>query len=212
MRVPTDKAILALHEQHAPTPEALEAVYTHRVIVCGIAEQLHARSGREASLDIVRAGCLLHDVGVYRLYDGVGRLDHANYIRHGVLGDELLAAEGFSEVICRFASHHTGVGLSRDDVLRQELPLPPCDYLAETPEEALVMYSFIGCSAITRTNSAAALTQAGLERPRNPDTGQQQARPSASVARYCFTRQVAKSSLRSLSGMSNGHGVSFGGA
>jgi uncharacterized protein len=44
-------------------------------------------------------------------------------------------------VICRFASHHTGVGLSRDDVLRQELPLPHCDYLAETPEEALVMYA-----------------------------------------------------------------------
>src|ERR1700761_9349589 len=77
MRVPTDKAILALHEQHAPTPEALEAVYTHCVIVCGIAEQLHARSGREASLDLVRAGCLLHDVGVYRLHDGAGRLDHA---------------------------------------------------------------------------------------------------------------------------------------
>jgi uncharacterized protein len=95
MRVPTDKAILALHEQHAPTPEALEAVYTHCVTMCGIAEQLHARSGREASLGLVRAGCLLHDVGVYRLYDGAGRLDHANYIRHGVLGHELLAAEGF---------------------------------------------------------------------------------------------------------------------
>jgi uncharacterized protein len=44
-------------------------------------------------------------------------------------------------VICRFASHHTGLGLSRDDVLRQELPLPPCDYLAETPQEMLVMYA-----------------------------------------------------------------------
>jgi uncharacterized protein len=141
MRVPTDEAILALHEKHAPTPEALESVYTHCVIVCGIAEQLHARSGLEASLDLVRAGCLLHDVGVYRLYDGAGRLDRANYIRHGVLGHELLREEGFPEVICRFASHHTGVGLSRDDVLRQELPLPPCDYLAETPEEALVMYA-----------------------------------------------------------------------
>jgi uncharacterized protein len=130
-----------LHEKHAPTPEALDSVYTHCVIVCGIAEQLHARSGLESSLDLVRAGCLLHDVGVYRLYDGAGRLDRANYMRHGVLGHEILREEGFPEVICRFASHHTGVGLSRDDVLRQELPLPPCDYLAETPEEALVMYA-----------------------------------------------------------------------
>jgi uncharacterized protein len=30
---------------------------------------------------------------------------------------------------------------SRDDVLRQGLPLPPGDYLAETVEEALVMYA-----------------------------------------------------------------------
>jgi len=141
MRVPTDAAIRALHEQHAPTPEALELVYTHCVIVCGIAEQLHARSSTDASLDLVRAGCLLHDVGVYRLYDDAGRLDHANYIRHGILGHELLRQEGFPEVICRFASHHTGVGLSREDVLRQELPLPPGDYLAETPEETLVMYA-----------------------------------------------------------------------
>jgi uncharacterized protein len=141
MRVPTDAAIRALHEQHAPTPEALDLVYTHCVIVCGIAEQLHARSGAGASLDLVRAGCLLHDVGVYRLYDDAGRLDHANYLRHGILGHELLRQEEFPEVICRFASHHTGVGLSREDVLRQELPLPPGDYLAETPEETLVMYA-----------------------------------------------------------------------
>ena len=35
----------------------------------------------------------------------------------------------------------TGMGLTRDDVLRQGLPLPPADYLAETGEEALVMYA-----------------------------------------------------------------------
>jgi uncharacterized protein len=78
---------------------------------------------------------------VYRLYDDAGELDEANYVRHGLLGHEVLREEGFPEVICRFASCHTGVGLSRDDVLRQGLPLPPGDYLAETGEEALVMYA-----------------------------------------------------------------------
>jgi uncharacterized protein len=139
-RVPSDKEILALHEKHAPTPEALDLVYTHCVIVCGIATQLHARSGPDVDIELVRAGCLLHDVGVYRLYDEAGLLAGA-YIRHGVLGYELLRAEGLPEVICRFASHHTGVGLSREDILRQELPLPPGDYLAETVEERLVMYA-----------------------------------------------------------------------
>ncbi|HEY6789239.1 MAG TPA: HD domain-containing protein, partial [Trebonia sp.] len=90
---------------------------------------------------LVRAGSLLHDIGVYRLYDEAGNLDHARYIWHGVLGYELLEAEGFAVEICRFASCHTGVGISREDVIRQGLPLPVADYLARTPEEKVVMYA-----------------------------------------------------------------------
>jgi uncharacterized protein len=141
MPVPTDQEILALHERHAPSAAARDSVYTHCAIVCVIAEQLHERSGLGGDISLVRAGCLLHDVGVYRLYDADGVLDHANYIRHGILGYELLRADGLPEAICRFASHHTGVGLTHQDVARQELPLPPGDYLAETAEERLVMYA-----------------------------------------------------------------------
>jgi uncharacterized protein len=143
MRIPTDEEILRLHEQHARTPDALDLVYTHCLIVCGIVEQLHSRStaGRELDVALARAGSLLHDIGVYRLYDDAGRLDRGNYIRHGILGYELLREEGLPEVICRFASHHTGVGLTRDDVIAQRLPLPPADYLADTGEELLVMYA-----------------------------------------------------------------------
>jgi uncharacterized protein len=141
MRIPTDQEILELHQRHAPTPEALDLVYTHCQIVSAIAGQLLAASGFAADADLVRAGCLLHDVGVYPLYDDAGELDHARYIRHGILGYRLLREEGLPEVLCRFASHHTGVGLTRDDVVRQELPLPPADYLADTAEETVVMYA-----------------------------------------------------------------------
>jgi uncharacterized protein len=144
MRIPTDQEILDLHSRHAPTQEALDVVYAHCQAVCAIAEQLMARpspaiEGIDAAL--ARAGCLLHDVGVYRLYDDSGALDHASYIRHGVLGHELLREEGMPERICRFASHHTGVGITRQEVLRQALPLPEADYVAETIEETVVMYA-----------------------------------------------------------------------
>jgi len=139
--VPTDEEIRSLHAEHAPNAGAFDSVYTHCQIVCEIAEQLHDRSGIGGDIDLVRAGCLLHDIGVYRLYGADGVLDHANYIRHGILGQGLLREAGYPEEICRFAAHHTGVGLSRDDVLRQELPLPPGDYLAESEEERLVMYA-----------------------------------------------------------------------
>ena len=52
----------------------------------------------EIDIDLARAGALLHDIGVYRLYDDAGNLDGANYIRHGILGYELLQEEGLPEV------------------------------------------------------------------------------------------------------------------
>lgn len=141
MRIPRDTEIRALHEKYAPSPAAFELVHTHCEIVCGIAEQLLTRSGSGLDADLVRAGSLLHDIGVYRLYDATGRIDHANYVRHGLLGHELLAAEGLPETLCRFCSCHTGMGLTRDDVRDQHLPLPVADYVAESDEERLVMYA-----------------------------------------------------------------------
>jgi uncharacterized protein len=132
MQIPTDAEIRALHREYAPTPEAFEVVFEHCQLVCSVASQFFA--GRAVDTDLVRAGALLHDIGVYRL-------ESSAYVRHGVLGHELLASLGFPVEICRFASCHTGVGITRDDVVRQALPIPVDDYLPRTPEEELVLYA-----------------------------------------------------------------------
>ncbi|GHH95067.1 HD domain-containing protein [Streptomyces capillispiralis] len=141
MRIPGPEEIRALHEKYAPTAEALALVHTHCEIVWSVAEQLVSASRLDVDAELVRAGCLLHDIGVYRLYGADGRLDHGNYVRHGLLGHEILEREGFPQPLRRFCSHHTGVGITRQDVLTQGLPLPPADYLAVTDEERLVMYA-----------------------------------------------------------------------
>lgn len=142
MRIPGPDEIRALHERYAPTAEAFDLVHQHCEIVWGIAEQLLSDPRlSHVDAELVRAGCLLHDIGVYRLYGADGRLDHRNYVRHGLLGHEILEREELPETLRRFCSHHTGVGLTRDDILKQGLPLPPADYLAETVEERLVMYA-----------------------------------------------------------------------
>ncbi|MFS2295285.1 MAG: HD domain-containing protein [Actinomadura sp.] len=141
MRVPGDEEIRALHERHAPGPEAFEVVWTHCVIVCEIAEQIMDSARLDVDAGLVRAGCLLHDIGVYRLYDMTGAFEPEQYVRHGVLGHELLRDEGLPETLCRFCSRHTGMGLTREDIERQGLPVPPGDYVAETVEERLVMYA-----------------------------------------------------------------------
>ena len=139
--LPSDEQIRALHQRHAPTRAAFDLVHTHCVVVAAVAAQLLERRPQPLDAALVRAGCLLHDVGVYRLYDEHGRIDRAAYLRHGVLGEELLREEGYPPVLARFCSHHTGVGLTTQDVVREHLPLPVADYLAGTPEEELVMYA-----------------------------------------------------------------------
>jgi uncharacterized protein len=96
MRIPTDKEIRLLHEKHAPTAGAFDLVYTHCEIVCAVAEQLDAQAGSDTDIELVRAGALLHDIGVYRLYGNEGQLDHDSYVRHGILGHQLLAEEGLA--------------------------------------------------------------------------------------------------------------------
>ncbi|MEU9591739.1 HD domain-containing protein [Streptomyces sp. NPDC048219] len=142
MRIPGTEEIRALHEKYAPNAEAFDLVHTHCEIVWGIAERLLAAPHLgHVDAELVRAGCLLHDIGVYRLYGAEGRLDHGNYIRHGLLGHEILENEGFPETLRRFCSHHTGVGVTKEDVVSQGLPLPVADYVAVTDEERLVMYA-----------------------------------------------------------------------
>ncbi|MGW1072822.1 HD domain-containing protein [Streptomyces sp. NPDC002537] len=157
MILPSVQDIHELHRKHAPTPEAFELVFTHCEIVWHIAEQLLAGTEQRIDAELVRAGALLHDIGVYRLYGRTGRLDTSRYIQHGVLGHDILRDEGFPERLCRFCSCHTGVGLTRHDIRRQDLALPPADYLAETPEERLVMYAdkFHSKTSPPRFNSVA---------------------------------------------------------
>jgi uncharacterized protein len=132
--IPAPAEIRALHEEVAPGAEAFDVVWTHCRIVWEVASQLIRARDLDVDADLVRAGCLLHDIGVHLL-------DGGPYIRHGVLGEELLRSRGYPDAVARFCGHHTGVGLTRDDVQSQKLPLPVADYLAETGEERLVMYA-----------------------------------------------------------------------
>lgn len=139
--IPTYERIVALHKKYAPSEAAFELVFTHCQIVWQLAKLILAHSSIVVDRDLVKAGCLLHDIGVYELYLPSGHIDHANYIKHGALGYAVLRREGYSEKLCRMAAHHTGVGLTKKDVIEGNLPIPAKDYLAETIEEKLVMYA-----------------------------------------------------------------------
>ena len=67
------------------------------------------------------------------------KFDGPNYVRHGLKGYEYLLNEGADESIAQFARNHTGVGLTKEAVESQGLPLPPADYVPMNLEQEVVM-------------------------------------------------------------------------
>ncbi|MBR5332874.1 MAG: HDIG domain-containing protein [Muribaculaceae bacterium] len=100
------------------------------------------RCNLDISLDDVETAAMLHDIGIF-LTNALDIDCHGteHYIRHGILGAELLRKEGVDEAIARVAERHTGAGLTIDDIDRQQLPLPRKDYLPETMLEKLICYA-----------------------------------------------------------------------
>lgn len=139
--MPNDAQILALHRKYASSPAAFDLVWVHCQVVLDIANQLMSRSAISVDRDIIRVGCMLHDIGVYQLIGDDAKVKPGSeYMRHGVVGAAILQDEGLPEVLQNICLHHTGMGLSKHDVVDQHLPLPVADYLAETDEELFIMY------------------------------------------------------------------------
>lgn len=136
--LPTDQKIEALHRKYAKTEADLKLVLTHCQVVEELAMHLlDAKPVPGINRQLVHVGCLLHDIGAYEvLENGV----FVQGVRHGTIGEQILKDEGFPEALYRCASHHTGVGLTEQDVIDQKLPIPVGDYTAKTDEERLIMY------------------------------------------------------------------------
>lgn len=86
----------------------------------------------------IEEAAMLHDIGI--LLTDEPRLGcHGNgpYICHGVLGRKILEDEGLSRhaLVCE---RHIGVGLTHQEIKRQQLPLPMRDMLPMTIEEKIV--------------------------------------------------------------------------
>ncbi len=92
-------------------------------------------------VEFVREAALLHDIGI--LFTAVPQLDCRGklpYLCHGIKGREILEAEGLPRhaLVCE---RHIGVGLSAEEILRQDLPLPMRDMLPISLEEQIVTYA-----------------------------------------------------------------------
>lgn len=91
--------------------------------------------------DFIYEASMLHDIGI--IYTNSPKLDcHGSYpyIAHGFLGREILEREGFPRhaLVCE---RHTGVGITKEEILKNKLPLPPRDMVPLSLEEKIIAYA-----------------------------------------------------------------------
>jgi uncharacterized protein len=157
---------------YAPASKSHRILLEHGRLVAEKALTAAARVPHLApDLAFVESAALLHDIGIF-LTDSPILDCHGcePYIRHGILGREILDALGLPRhgLVCE---RHVGAGVSAEDILRFNLPLPPRDMRPVTVEEQIICYadkffSKNGSSA-TREKSVAEIA-AGL-RPYGAD-------------------------------------------
>jgi len=122
--------------------DTLEIVAGHGRAVAGLALNIcHQLGLADADCSFVEEAALLHDIGVCRIQaPKLGLQIGFPYIMHGIIGREILEGEGLPRhaLVCE---RHIGVGLTVEDILIQQLPLPQRDMSPCTIAEQIVCFA-----------------------------------------------------------------------
>ncbi len=121
--------------------ELLATVILHSECVARKALSCIEARKLEIDRDFVYEAAMLHDIGVIRC-NAPDILCHGvlPYICHGVEGRKMLDSLGLPNhaLVCE---RHTGSGLSKNDIIQQNLPLPLREMLPISTEEKLICYA-----------------------------------------------------------------------
>jgi len=135
---------LAIINKYYDQQSALYRVLVvHSILVAAkaleLAEQyLKNHSKAKVDLRFIEEASLLHDIGIFQCNaPEILCFGSEPYIRHGMIGKRILEEEGWPRhaLVCE---RHTGVGLTREDVINQNLPLPARDFMPVSVEEKII--------------------------------------------------------------------------
>ena len=134
-----------IQRYYTPGNDDYRVLVLHSRQVADLAVRLGQRlidKGEPVDLEFVEEAAMLHDIGMCRT-DAPGIHCHGTepYIRHGILGRQMLDAIGLFRH-GRVCERHTGAGITAAEIIDQHLPIdPPRDLLPESVEEKLVCYA-----------------------------------------------------------------------
>lgn len=129
--------------QYYPEENELKKILlTHSKSVTDKALQIVDRHP-ELQLDrqFIEEAAMLHDIGIVKCNaPGIFCYGTEPYIKHGIIGAEMLRSAGFPRH-ARVCERHTGAGIELSNILEQNLPLPHQNFLPETLEEQVICYA-----------------------------------------------------------------------
>jgi len=102
-----------------------------------------AQNHPELDIDrqFVFEAAMLHDIGIFKTSaPEIHCFGRERYLRHGILGAELLRNEGLPQhaLVCE---RHTGAGLTKKEIAGRRLPLPRADFIPVSMEEQLICFA-----------------------------------------------------------------------
>jgi uncharacterized protein len=95
----------------------------------------------KADKDFIAEAGMLHDIGIFLTHaPGIGCHGEFPYICHGYLGCKILENEGLPThgFVCE---RHTGIGLSAEEIIEKELPIPQRDMIPQSIEEQIICFA-----------------------------------------------------------------------
>ena len=132
-----------LIDKHYPEADGLRVVLIRHSRQVADRALLICQRHPELRLDaqFLEEAAMLHDIGI-RWCHAPGILCNGTepYIRHGIMGGSLLRQEGFVRH-AQVCERHTGTGLTREQIVRQQLPLPAQDFTPQELEEQVICYA-----------------------------------------------------------------------
>ncbi len=136
------KPIDIINEFYSPGTKNYEALVRHGEQVTQKALETAARVPHlEPDRDFIVEAAMLHDIGIF-MTDAqmLGCNGDHPYLMHGILGREILDKRGLPQhaLVCE---RHVGVGISAEDIVSHDLPLPVRDMRPVSIEEQIICYA-----------------------------------------------------------------------
>jgi len=134
--------IALISKYYHPKSKAFQVLVGHSRAVSDKALKIAVKhSELNPDLQFIEEAAMIHDIGIFMTNaPKLFCFGDYPYLAHGYLGCEIITNLGFPEhgLVCE---RHTGVGITKEEILERKLPLPYRDFIPETVEEQIIAFA-----------------------------------------------------------------------